>query len=455
MLAKQYSDANMLFPVAMGLHLWAHGTPRSVIEILASVELSASYDTIIRSQKRLSHASIEASKSASHDHPHAFGFDNIECSSSIHIEQRPDAPPKVICGTTSTMYTLRNCTRVDFEIKSFSTCPNRHYRLSMDDIDPAMNRGQQNRLRSQFIADIVSVLMDSAEFEKYKQKKELPQHVAVQLWDDLKPTPVFPLRTTEIPPKSRDGTRQVLHDMLSQVGTPKEEVEAFAQLVIADQASCSLIRGTQAARLGDVDAYEDLSTWKVIPGLFHLQLNLNWLLLRTHRGDVKVPGSLAYYINLLHQTRLQCPKPDYFTLKRLLGYVFIGQIHYCWLKISKFSDLKAFYNSRPSPRLIAELAAKILDTFASEIHLPPKKDEHAHNKYARATFFLRDMLIAQELDHGISDGDHGRVEDLYGYLAMMMQGGGASRYCAEILHLVRNLHVWPAPFAYVCSFYSV
>ncbi|KAF6742704.1 hypothetical protein DFP72DRAFT_794219, partial [Ephemerocybe angulata] len=61
---------------------------------------------------------------------------------------------------------------------------------------------------------------------------------------------------------------------------------------------------------------------------------------------------------------------------------------------------------------------------------------------------LRDLLYVCELVSAISDGDIGRVEDLFPTLAMMFRGAGSPNYCNEILHFLLNVkHIWTPEFA--------
>ncbi|EIW79498.1 hypothetical protein CONPUDRAFT_39834, partial [Coniophora puteana RWD-64-598 SS2] len=61
---------------------------------------------------------------------------------------------------------------------------------------------------------------------------------------------------------------------------------------------------------------------------------------------------------------------------------------------------------------------------------------------------FRDLLHVFTLVSAISDGDYGRVENMFPSLACMFRGAGGNNYSSEILHMIHNFkHAWTPEFA--------
>ena len=79
-----------------------------MIEILNHCNLSPSYSTILEIVNRIGKESVTEATEAVNSSPHALGYDNFQISRSKHVEQRPNAPSKVECGTFPMIYKLYN-----------------------------------------------------------------------------------------------------------------------------------------------------------------------------------------------------------------------------------------------------------------------------------------------------------------------------------------------------------
>ncbi|THU95422.1 hypothetical protein K435DRAFT_666394, partial [Dendrothele bispora CBS 962.96] len=68
--------------------------------------------------------------------------------------------------------------------------------------------------------------------------------------------------------------------------------------------------------------------------------------------------------------------------------------------------------------------------------------------FENTRILIRDLLYVAELNRAISDGDFGRVEDIFPDLARIFCAAGSNNYCHEILYFLHSLKkVWTPEFA--------
>ena len=104
--------------VQIGLELmaWSCGTSRQMIDVLHSACLSMSYSSIASIITALADCSFEQARIAA-SRPHALAYDNINISSSIFVEQGPNAMSKVQSGTFAVIYELSNMDPKDMKVQ--------------------------------------------------------------------------------------------------------------------------------------------------------------------------------------------------------------------------------------------------------------------------------------------------------------------------------------------------
>ncbi|KAG1743649.1 uncharacterized protein EDB91DRAFT_1051024, partial [Suillus paluster] len=108
-IANIRSQNNLAFQIIHGLCLFSGGTSRKTIDLLAHCGLSPGYDALHISHTIMADGQIRRAQLVARG-PHMIGWDNIQVSTSTHVEQRALAPPKVQSGTTTIIYPLRNTT---------------------------------------------------------------------------------------------------------------------------------------------------------------------------------------------------------------------------------------------------------------------------------------------------------------------------------------------------------
>jgi hypothetical protein len=82
-------------------------TSRNVITVLAKLGLAISHTSMHGLKVKIALQCIEEARLISMG-PYSIGWDNIQCSTSIFVEQRLLGPPKVQSGTAATLYELRD-----------------------------------------------------------------------------------------------------------------------------------------------------------------------------------------------------------------------------------------------------------------------------------------------------------------------------------------------------------
>ncbi|KAJ7167409.1 hypothetical protein C8R43DRAFT_1121828 [Mycena crocata] len=448
-IAKTRSQNNNLCAIPCSLYFLSSGMPRKVIDTLAHAGMCLSYNVVNDTHSALTIGQIRRAQVAARS-GHSVSWDNTHISTSIHVEQRTLAPPKVQTGTTQIIYDLRGLT--DMNTLNLLLILERRAQAVLitfaADVRPT--RAQCTSLQQHLHICIVELLVQTTPgFEYLKDSPDLvhpsyrpppPDHVSNE----------YVLRTTKLDEGSSDGTTQVNDNIyIDQLQFGINDLDNIAVPSYNDQKTNALIRAAQLLRKGDLSAILRLEHYQLAPGAFHVELNLSWLLLKTHRGDGADLGSLQYFIGLLAKTRLGSAQPDFETLVSLLMQVLTGAMLHYW-EIESGKSLANLAESRPSASRLLEIAARIFTKYASGVFTspssPPPADKTAHNLH----LLVRDSLLFYLLQQSISSGDFGRVEMLLGTLTMMFSGGGCSNYQTELLYFLQNLKkVWPEPFANV------
>ncbi|KAJ7875332.1 hypothetical protein B0H14DRAFT_3106598 [Mycena olivaceomarginata] len=108
-LLYQSSNRCMSFQVQFGLFLWSTGSARQTIDTAFRCGLSVSYDSILNLGQSLGLRCTMDNTLFVATEPHGLGYDNLNISTSIFVEQRGiSGPAKVTSGTFGVLYDLRN-----------------------------------------------------------------------------------------------------------------------------------------------------------------------------------------------------------------------------------------------------------------------------------------------------------------------------------------------------------
>ncbi|KAG2047582.1 hypothetical protein BDR06DRAFT_897087, partial [Suillus hirtellus] len=414
-IANIRSQNNLAFQIIHGLYLFSSGTSRKTIDLLVHCGLSPGYDALHTSHTIMADGQIRRAQLVARG-PHMIGWDNIQVSTSTHVEQRTLAPPKVQSGTTAIIYPLRNATLEDLRLR-----PILDNRLKCDMITFSDNVRptymHMHHMTDHLIIDIIKILIDNHPGFNYLLNSPVLKHRSYCPPPLGYKTQEYVLRTTTTDESTTDGNIKVARNVY------------IDQLVSINQ----------------------MENFQLAPGLFHAQLNLIWAILHIHRGSLEEIRGLQYYISLLDRVRLGAEHPDYHTLVSLATQVLVGHILLYWEIVSGMS-LAALADRKSTAEELKVFASKIYHTYVSAHAVEDvsgQPDPEIQDRVLRNIILLnRDLLIFYKLDLAISSGDFGRVEIFLGTLTMMFAGARCKNYTTELLHFIQNLNkVWTSNFA--------
>ncbi|KJA22641.1 hypothetical protein HYPSUDRAFT_164247 [Hypholoma sublateritium FD-334 SS-4] len=457
--------------IGLGLMAWSTGARKNLINVLHKAGISTAYSTVANTILALHKYSVEQAAKVSCG-PHAFCYDNINISTSIHIEQRPGAMSKMQSGTFPVIYQLDNVDPFHLKLAPIIENFKKSKPLTMSDL--RSSRTAQKSYEHQTNINIVHILLKHCTVVEFKKLIDHPslQHLCRSQLPKGRKTQFYPIAVATIEEASVTGNLQV-HDnvYIEQLGHDPETLGEYAIPTLNDQLTNARIRGAQALRAKDVNAWERREVFQLGFGIFHLIMNYIWLILQKHRGTITEHGSLASYFGILEKARLGSDKPDYYTLLAALTQIIDGLIVNAWRTECGVDSLEEYAAKNPTPADILRTADKIRKAYSVPIDTPPTVETTAPRKrkgqaagnaeldpavddnttdhtHSNTVLLTRDLLYAVELINAVSSGDFGRVEDILPQIACVFRGGGSNNYSMEILHLLHNIkEVWTPEFA--------
>ena len=430
----------------MGLFLYATGTSRLVIDVFSQCGLSTSYSSILDAHgvlaKSLLNKAAELAKG-----PHMLGFDNVQISMSKHITQRPSANLTVTSYTAGIFYALRNATLAACLLRPIlerrATCEIINYKQHI-----LLSGKEKKSFLEHLKLDVIEILFRHTEgFLELVAYQDVLKHEAHRPPPPGYKTIEVVLPTKEFDESTTAGVIYYLDDVcIDGLTIPREVFDTLAIISINDQLTNSRVRAAYMERRGDVSVIERKEPFILGPGMFHTQMNYSWDIRFVHSGRDDVPGSLKFWSALLGTKRVDCEKPDYYTLTRHFMNILAGNILHLWSKETGFEDLGGYAETNPSLEELKAKAEEIIVKFASGKGLEKYREDDPllHN----VILLNRDLLYLYELNSAVSSGDFGRLELMLGILTRMFNGAGAKNYSLELLHFIQNLKIaWPEDFA--------
>lgn len=442
--------------------------------MLSHLGICVSYTTLRAAQESIGKKTLELAKKVGDGF--MLSADNLQRITSDHVEQRTYGPDKVHKYTALMAYQLRLTSETNGACELDRILAHRYSagEISIDNI--TLDRQTQAAIAEQYMVSFSNALLDHApNLRTLRSSPELERPVIRSPPANYKSIPL-PLETIDYDPSSTEGTIRVLEDVCErQLERSSEDLSKYAILSVNDQGLAKTIRSAQVIRDMDRSSpYGRLQPFQLGIGMFHVSLNLSWLILATHRGSPKDPGSMGYWIEVLEKTRHQSAKPDFYSIRATFLQVFRGMILHCWRTELSFllkptgKTMSTLEPSELSAEDIKKLSARILRLYATPDYAPVAFNDQA-NKGKKRAFdedsgdsqatekrdeisggmkrLMRDLCIFFEFEDAVHSGDVGRLENLFGLLALMFCGGGATNYTHEFLHFIQNLQLsWPEEF---------
>ncbi|KZT18816.1 hypothetical protein NEOLEDRAFT_1079270 [Neolentinus lepideus HHB14362 ss-1] len=435
-LAHHRSQRSLYFQAIFSFLCWANGVSRQTIEILHKMSLSISFNSILDMVEGLADSCVARAQQVTRL-PHMFCYDNVQLSTSIHVEQRERAPHKVQLGTFPIIYKPLATSLDAFRLGPIME----HYKNAGELVykrDVRPTNVQTISVHNQRLNHVLSRLHAHSAFRSWSDDKFPFESLARRPLPPDHKTEQYPLRTVTIEEGTIDGNVKFITDTYQH------------QLGFTSEQLCD----AKTMRRGDINAFTRLESLQAAPGLFHLQMNLIWALLNTHHGTITDDGSLSFFFAVLGRTRLSCEHPDFYTLHHTLMTILDGLIIAAWEIECKCDSLAAFAASDPSKDRLGEVAEKIIKNHLTVPVLPvipggqSTSTDMIDSTRRNVQLLCRDLSHVAILDNSISAGDWGCIEDLLGILAATFRGAGSNKYANEILFLIHNLKVvWTPEFA--------
>jgi hypothetical protein len=348
----------MSFQAQFGLFLWSTGSARQTIDAAFRCGLSVSYDSVLNLGQSLGLGCTMENTLFVATEPHGLGYDNLNISTSIFVEQRgASGPAKVNSGTFGVLYGLRNANFDDMLnapiMRRLSASTGLHFNR---DIRPSSEH--LGIFHDQLIITVIETLLIYNEGFDDVAKHPSLQHQPIRAIPVGYRTPQFATQASTIEEATVRGNLQY-HDELyvTQLKRTPEEMSKYAIPSFNDQLTNARIRGAQLLRSKDVNAWERRDIFQLGFGLFHLCLNLVWAILHTYRGSINELGSLAYFFALMEKKRLSNDQPDYHSLLAALTQILHGLLLNAWSRECGFSSFKLFADSKPNPATLRDIAS--------------------------------------------------------------------------------------------------
>ncbi|KAF9897821.1 hypothetical protein BX616_004923, partial [Lobosporangium transversale] len=309
----------------LGLYLFSKGVPRKVITLLACAGLSVSHQSLIRGMESTSNGALKSVQAKVKASPFLIVYDNINMARRKH-NQRLDNQDSFGSGTAATLVT----TSVTAE-EERHTEPARC--LQLKDLMPTT--ANETHLRETMRFHLVDVLR-----RNLKGYEEVSMPVPSKLLLPIKKTEAFPLPSMHINQATIDGNKDVLETIMGQtLKIPSEWFDGKRAVVTGDQLTVSRVRSLKRQRCDDVSTYHRFEWAVPVIQLFHLQMVLSSTILRTHYGDIGVPGSLAYYAAKLRRKRVTPDRFDFHAVNELLFHAFDAMVIRAWQLVQECEDL--------------------------------------------------------------------------------------------------------------------
>ncbi|KAJ2914065.1 hypothetical protein MD484_g6332, partial [Candolleomyces efflorescens] len=371
----QRSNRCLGFGTEFGLYLWATGSAKATIEAVHKCGLSVCYQSVLNSLEHLASHCTQLAISAGSG-LHAFCYDNINLSTSIHVEQRglASTPGKVTSGTLGIIYKLPNATAENMALQPIldrMRDPDYPGLNFAEDLIP--NEEQYESIFHQFRVHIINILLSRSQaFNREDYDDEILKHKPRRPHPPGYKTEFFPIRVSTKEEASVHGNL-MYHDevYLTMLQRAAEELSNTAIPSVNDQHTNSCIRSGQALRADDLNNYHRRLVFQPGMGLFHAALNLAWALLSIHRGTLAQKGSLTWWFAILEKTRLGQQKPDYHTLYATLIQILEGVVLCAWIELCKLDDttLEEYAASTPTAEDLHAKAGTLLAEYL--MPMPP------------------------------------------------------------------------------------
>ncbi|KAG0247976.1 hypothetical protein DFQ27_001336, partial [Actinomortierella ambigua] len=130
-----------------------------------------------------------------------------------------------------------------------------------------------------------------------------------------------------------EGVLAGLEEIVEHSGLSKEHISNRNIIFAGDMFTVDRLRTLKRLRSLDVSPYTRLEWVFPVFQLFHLQITLVNVILRTHWGSQSVPGSLCHLVTALGRKRINNKdKSDFHSAEQFLQHTFDATVLLLWMK---------------------------------------------------------------------------------------------------------------------------
>ncbi|KAG9094064.1 hypothetical protein FRC06_011195 [Ceratobasidium sp. 370] len=466
--AYQLSSHNNAFQRLLGYYFKAKHVPKTIIDMLSSLNLCMSYRSVTATLSTLSQSIRQAALEAVQNFPFLIVHDNIRIKKAVR-SQRCDNQTMTDNGTAMTVIILPESARPAWEDPEEIRALNSHIerrralgtslRITAKDI---FNAQRQERVLEHKLGHIFDILraipcLKGAAALSHHRLQRLPS------WHQLKSGPdhvtrQFMLATRPIDESSYSGNLMVIQDIMRQLGFDSGDqlVRLALERIIAwvgDELTISRLRMLKWLRQEEKNAYDRLDPFVPLFGWFHALMCLAFCVFENHRGSIAGLG-LARTVNSLQRlgfsVDMRRTRPDYHTVKECLMHDFESRVRDLWLEetgTKTLEELNAWIRDPVrTPEDIFAAGKHIQRTRVSRQALPLYQAELRCSGRPLDAVFVESLLqnrheeMFWDLRHAVKHGDVGHIEDLVPDLLVFFTGSRNTNYARQMYELLQTLY---------------
>ena len=449
LLARQQNRLFSGIQAMMGYVLFAHRTPKRVIELLNHMGLTVGYESIRRGlRSNANHFRRRLKAAAASGNAIIPVLDNIQFQAKIR-DQRVTNHGSFIIGTagllivppasrSQPMFTHADCdySKVD-RLTALDFMP------SMEDED-ILKRGFGN-----LIAEIIRGA--SRAYGTTPPKMDFPMPVVHQI-DRHSPPEILPFGTFNLNEGKLDELIKVLYGVQDQMGLSAQQATDNVIETHGDLLTTLQMRRARN-RQSECTPHMQLKWVDTASGLFHLQYNVLLLLFRNHRGRESDTCSLSRWISALGRLQEKIwdgsknHVKDFRTCNDFFHTVVSGYVLSAVVDMCGYRNLESFLKEilkhpKRLQQVVLEFTDRLFDYDAVSESLGASSEtrDRPHENWI---MMMQHGLMYRFLERSMSQGDSGRVMTCLKYITIWLQGTEQTLYAAEMLHLTACMkHCW-------------
>ncbi|KAF9079091.1 hypothetical protein BGX23_005082, partial [Mortierella sp. AD031] len=291
-----------------------------VINTLAKAHICVSYDSTLAAIAALTKDAIGIVRKAVLKNSWYIIYDNINLFMTVN-DQRVDNADAQINGATATIVPGKDLGTADKPYNPQAT-------LTLDDFLPDEQAAKDTAVASRFY--LVDVLQ--RHHSTYKRISMPPIREIRAL--PIEQTVTYPIPAMEIDQSSVEGDLEILKFIIAcTLILPAAYFDNGKRIIVGgDQLTVSRVDTIKRNLDDDITAFDRMEWALPALQLFHLQMNLCSLILKTHLGEPDKPGSLSFYVARLKRKHISEGSSSFHAADELMRNVFDGMVLRLWQK---------------------------------------------------------------------------------------------------------------------------